>query len=115
MQAFKLVLRKEKEGGKFDNRKKKGPLAELNTLLLTAVGLQSGALTIELLELDCTTCPNSWLYRWSQISVNTKWLASSCSKHIGQSECRHACMSVLGHIGMWICREHGMLLCKNEW
>ena len=88
-------------------------IAELNTLLLTAVGLQSGALTIEQLDLDSSSCQNLQLHRWNQISVNTKWLIISCRRHVGQSECRHACMSALGHVGMWICRELGMLACKD--
>ena len=85
------ILKKEKKSLRDE---KKEAMAELNMLLLTAVGLQSDALTIELLDLDGSSCPNLQLYRWSQISVNSKWLAISCSRHVGQSECRQACRHV---------------------
>ena len=76
MPAFKLVLqegKKEKKGKKNLNKNKKGKfggggggggslivkkwsLAELNTLLLTAVELQSGILPIALLDFDGSSC-----------------------------------------------------------
>ena len=74
---------------------------ELNMLLLTAV--ESGILTNELLlDHDGSKYKDLWLYRHSQISVNTKWLAILCSRNVGQSECRHACMSFLAHDGIYL-------------
>ena len=92
---------------------KKSSLAELNALLMTAVGLHSGTLIIQLLDLDSSTCQNFWLYRWSHISVNTKLLTISCKRQVGQSECRYVCFFALGNLGMWIYRELSMLACED--